>query len=181
MRHIPARRLLPVAALMTAAGVFAASPALAQADHIKVEGPLVRYSADIPEGATASVDAIYNSAGDSIVILHVRGLKPFTEYGAHAHARPCGATGAAAGPHFQNNPDPHQPSTNPAYANPGNEIWLDFHTNAAGNAVSQTKVPWQFTPDRRAGSVIIHKEHTHTGPDDSGTAGARLACLTVAF
>lgn len=33
--------------------------------------------------------------------------------------------------------------------------------------------------DRRDWSVVIHAEHTHTGPSDSGTAGARLACLDV--
>ncbi len=49
--------------------------------------------------------------------------------------------------------------------------------------MAQTKVPWQFSPERRAGSVIIHAEHTHTGGLDgtAGTAGARLACLTVGF
>ena len=113
--------------------------------------------------------------------LQVWGLAPNTEYGAHAHTDVCGVTGLAAGPHFQNQIDPVSPSTNPAYANPTNEIWLDLTTNAAGHGVATTTVPWQFDSSRRARSVIIHVEHTHTGPTDSGVAGARLGCLTVPF
>jgi superoxide dismutase, Cu-Zn family len=172
---------IPIALCLSAVGLFLASPAIAGADRIRNEGPLVSYSPSIPAGATARVQAVYNSAGDSIITLHVWGLKPDTAYGAHAHQNRCGLTGAAAGPHFQHLIDPVVPSTDPAYANPYNEIWLDFTTDDDGNAVAQTKQAWQFHPDRRAHSVIIHVEHTHTGPKDSGTAGARLACLTVDF
>jgi Cu-Zn family superoxide dismutase len=162
--------------------VFVASPALAGADNVRADGPLFRYSDDVPATATARVDVTYNAAGDTITRLHVWGLRPNTEYGAHAHVNACGAKGTDAGPHFQNvpNPDPTRPA-DPTYANASNEIWLDFTTNSAGNAVAISKVAWQFSPQRRAGSIIIHAEHTHTGPHDSGTAGARLACLTVGF
>lgn len=171
-----------IAAAATASALFAASPAIAGTDRGRAEGELVRYDpAVVPEGARARVSAVYTSAGDSIVTLHVWGMAPATEYGAHAHVNACGATGAAAGPHFQNVLDSVAPSVNPAYANPTNEIWLDLTTDAEGNGVAQTKVPWQFSPTRRAQSVIIHVEHTHTGPNDSGVAGARLACLTVGF
>ncbi len=166
---------------LVATALFVASPAIAGADRVRAEGDLVRYSGTVPEEARARVQAVYTSAGDSIVTLHVWGMAPDTEYGAHAHVNPCGSTGAAAGPHFQNVPDPVVPSVDPAYANPTNEIWLDLTTDAEGNGVAQTKVPWQFSPTRRAQSVIIHVEHTHTGPTDSGVAGARLACLTVGF
>ena len=172
---------LPAVALAAGVGLFAASPALAGADRLRVEGELLRYSAAVPEGATARVQTVATPSGKTIVTMHLRGLAPNTEYGAHAHANPCGATGLAAGPHYQYVEDPVQPSTDPAYANPGNEIWLDFTTNAAGSAVAHTTVDWQFHPERRAESVIIHVEHTHTGPHDSGVAGARLACLTVDF
>jgi len=127
------------------------------------------------------VQAVYDASGKTIVTLHVWGLQPDTEYGAHAHQNACGATGSAAGPHFQNAVDPVVPSTDPAYANPDNEIWLDLTTDTTGEGVAQTQVAWQFPPDRRAHSVILHAEHTHTGMTDSGTAGARLACLTVGF
>lgn len=181
--RLPAHRSsLTVAAAAGAASVlFLASPAIASADRIRAEGELTRYTSAVPEDARARVQAVYTASGDSIVTLHVWGMAPNTAYGAHAHVNQCGSTGAAAGPHFQNVPDPVTPSVNPLYANPTNEIWLDLTTNAKGNGVAQTKVSWQFSPTRRAKSVIIHVEHTHTGPTDSGVAGARLACLTVGF
>jgi Cu-Zn family superoxide dismutase len=135
----------------------------------------------VPTGATARVQAVYDASGSTNVTLHVWGLRPNTEYGAHAHVNPCGSLGSDAGPHFQNVQDPVVPSVNPAYANPDNEIWLDLVTDEDGNGVAHTNVKWQFQPDRRAHSVIIHAEHTHTGPTDSGVAGPRLACLTVGF
>jgi Cu-Zn family superoxide dismutase len=185
----PAHRLplTVVAAAATASVLFVASPAIAGADRIRAEGELTRYTSAVPEDARARVQAVYTAAGDSIVTLHVWGMAPNTPYGAHGHVNPCGETGADAGPHFQNvlDPvtllDPPKPSVNPVYANPVNEIWLDLTTDADGDGVAQTKVPWQFSPTRRAESVIIHVEHTHTGPSDSGVAGARLACLTVGF
>jgi Cu-Zn family superoxide dismutase len=186
----PAHRLplTVVAAAATASALFVASPAIAGADRIRAEGQLTRYDTSaVPEDARARVQAVYTAAGDSIVTLHVWGMAPNTPYGAHAHVNSCGSSGLAAGPHFQNGPDPvtlldpPKASTDPDYANPVNEIWLDLTTDAEGNGVAQTKVPWQFSPTRRAQSVIIHVEHTHTGPEDSGVAGARLACLTVGF
>jgi Cu-Zn family superoxide dismutase len=175
------RRGTFVACAAAGLGLFVASPALAGADHAHASGELIRYSAAIPSGARARVNAVYTAQGQSVVVLHVTGLVPNTAYGAHAHANACGLTGPDAGPHYQHVQDPHQPSTNPAYANRENEIWLDFRTDQDGNGTATTKVDWQFSPDRRAASVIIHAEQTHTGPDDSGTAGARLACLTVDF
>jgi Cu-Zn family superoxide dismutase len=174
-------RLGPPVAVVVAIGLFVSSPAIAGADRVRDEGPLVSYSAAIPVGATARVQAVYDASGNTVVTLHVRGLSPNTEYGAHAHVNSCGFTGADAGPHFQNLQDPVVPSVSPAYANPQNEIWLDLVTDDDGNGVAQTRVSWQFHPDRRAHSVIIHAEHTHTGATDSGVAGARLACLTVDF
>lgn len=172
---------VPLAVVTSALALFAASPALAGADRVRSEQPLVSYSAEVPAGATGRVQAVYSSAGDSVVTLHVRGLRPNTTYGAHAHVNACGLTGGAAGPHFQHVIDPQQPSVDPAYANPRNEIWLDLTTDAEGNGSAQTRVNWQFEPQRRARSVIIHQQHTKTGPTDSGTAGPRLACLDVDF
>lgn len=182
MRRWPTTRHLPVVAVASAMCLFAASPAIARADRVRVEGELVRYSSQVPTGAKARVQAVYDSAGDSVVTLHVWGLRPNTEYGAHAHVNSCGPNGPDAGGHFQQVPAPAPASvSDPAYANPVNEIWLDFETDESGNAAAQTRQPWQFTPDRRAKSVIIHVEHTHTGQTDSGVAGARLACLSVGF
>lgn len=174
-------RLVPPTVAVAAIGLFVSSPAIAGADRVRDQGPLISYSSAIPSGATARVQAVYDASGKTHVTLHVWGLQPRTEYGAHAHVNACGLTGSAAGPHFQNTPDPVLPSVNPAYANPRNEIWLDLTTDESGNGVAQTRVPWQFSPGRRAHSVVIHVEHTHTGPTDSGVAGARLACLSVGF
>jgi Cu-Zn family superoxide dismutase len=179
-------RHLAVATIASGLVLFAASPSLAGADRIRSEGELVRYGAtsDIPAGARARVQAVYDAAGDTIVTLHVWGLAPDHQYGAHAHKLACGPTDAnAAGGHFQNIPFPAgSTASDPAYANPTNEIWLDLTTDEYGNGVAQTKVPWQFSPTRRAGSVMIHSEHTHDGSDGpAGTAGSRLACLTVGF
>jgi superoxide dismutase, Cu-Zn family len=181
MRRAALTRHLPVAVGTSAVALFAASPALAGAEEVRAEGPLTVYSPGIPAGATARVEAVYDSAGDTVVTLHVRGLHPRTEYGAHAHVEGCGLDGAAAGPHFQNVVDPVSPSVDPAYANPTNEIWLDLATDAAGNGVARAEVSWQFPPDRRARSVILHERHTSDMPGSAGTAGARLACLDVGF
>ncbi|MEU5692834.1 superoxide dismutase [Actinosynnema sp. NPDC020468] len=114
------------------------------------------------------------------VLLSVHGLVPDRTYGAHAHQRPCGALPTDAGAHHQHEVDPKQPSVDPAYANPTNEIWLDFTTDHRGRAVVTTSVPWQFA-DRRAGSVVIHAQKTSSEPGSAGTAGPRLACATVKF
>ncbi|WP_197289540.1 superoxide dismutase [Saccharothrix sp. NRRL B-16348] len=85
-------------------------------------------------------------------LLSVYGLVPNRTYGAHAHQRPCGAAPTDAGAHHQHVVDPNQPSVDPAYANPENELWLDFTTDDRGRAVVGAVVPWRFA-DRRAGSV----------------------------
>ena len=183
MHRTAARRTAAVCLLAAASVGVAWSPVAATpAEQVRAEGPLVRYDTVlVPEGAFARVKALYDGAGRTHVQLQVWGLAPETDYGAHAHTNPCGTTGAAAGPHFQHVQDPVTPSTDPAYANPENEVWLDLTTNAAGHGVATTVVPWQFSPTRRAQSVILHEEHTYTGPQDSGVAGARLACLSVPF
>lgn len=114
------------------------------------------------------------------VELNVSGFPPNRAYGAHAHVNPCGAKPDAAGPHFQNKQDPVQPSVDPAFANPENEIWLDFETDATGAAAPTAQVPFDFT-ERAPASVVIHEQVTATWPGAAGTAGARVACLTVPF
>jgi Cu-Zn family superoxide dismutase len=134
--------------------------------------------------AGAQVDAeIDGGATSTKVSLEVTGMVPNRGYAAHVHARPCGATGADAGPHYQNRVDPaatpDKPSSDPAYANPQNEVWLDLRTDANGAGTSQVEVPFTFT-DRRPGAVVIHEaEATMTGPGMAGMAGGRLACLTI--
>ena len=181
MARWPLFRHLPLVAVAAGVALVAASPALAGPDRTSAAGKLVRYSPVVSERAAARVDAVYDTAGDSTVTLRVRGLRPETEYGAHVHMVRCGDSARDAGTDYQHvpNPDPGSPH-DPMFENPGNEIWLDFKTDIAGNAVVSSVLPWQFSPDRRPGSVIIHAERTRLGPDGpAGTAGARLACLTV--
>nr|WP_055504815.1 superoxide dismutase family protein [Nonomuraea pusilla] len=132
--------------------------------------------AAVPAGARAQVSAAYPADGRTIVTLVVHGLLPNHAYGAHAHVNACGATGAAAGGHFQ-----RVPSTDPAAANPENEIWLDFTTDEHGDGVARAVQDWRFGSSR-PGSVVVHEHHTsHGDPPPAGSAGARQACLTVPF
>jgi superoxide dismutase, Cu-Zn family len=132
-----------------------------------------------PSGAQLSVLG-FSGARSTTVVLNTRGLLPKRDYGAHVHVRPCGALPSDSGPHFQDKKDPVQPSVDPAYANPRNEIWLDFTTDRLGNGYAVANVPWGFGK-REAASVVVHATHTHTDPGHAGTAGARLACLNVDF
>lgn len=133
----------------------------------------------VPDGTKLFVaEAVHE--GLTTVVLDVRGLQPNRPYGAHAHTRPCGAKPEAAGPHFQHTPDPVKPSVDPRFANPQNEIWLDFVTDAKGNATKATTVDWTFG-EAPAGSVVIHAEPTKTAPGQAGTAGALVACVSVSF
>jgi Cu-Zn family superoxide dismutase len=156
-------------------------PALAAAERVRAEGALVRYdTALVPPGATARVQEVRTASGATVVMLHVRGLLPGRDYGAHAHVSACGSTGAAAGPHYQDQVAPAGHGTDPAYANPQNEVWLDLSTDGDGNGSAQARVPWQFRPGGAA-SVVLHAQHTATAPGSAGTAGSRLACLSVPF
>lgn len=134
----------------------------------------------VPPGARVSVSS-ESDGGSTTVTLSVRGLEPDRSYGAHAHTQPCGATGDAAGPHFQHVPDPVQPSVDPAYANPQNEVWLDLTTDGEGAGSATTTVAWGFERARRAQSVVIHAMPTATEAGRAGSAGDRAACVTVAF
>ncbi|MGQ0573972.1 MAG: superoxide dismutase [Pseudonocardia sp.] len=134
----------------------------------------------VPAGATAAVTSS-ESGGSTTVTLNVTGLVPNRPYGAHGHVNPCGMDGMAAGPHYQFMKDPVTPSVDPAFANPQNEIWLDFTTDAAGAGTATATVPWTFPADRRAEAVIIHEKPTSSEPGKAGTAGTRPACVTVDF
>jgi superoxide dismutase, Cu-Zn family len=150
-------------------------------ENYRPDAKAVTYAPDlVPVGSTASVRTVPTPDGGTSALLYVEGLPANRQYGAHVHQKQCGATAGDSGPHYQNVPDPVQPSVDPAYANPQNEIWLDFTTDKHGNAWANSSVNWQFT-DRHAGSVVIHAESTHTDPGHAGTAGARLACVTVDF
>lgn len=116
-------------------------------------------------------------------LLEVTGMQPDRGYAVHAHVNPCGDTGDAAGPHFQNEVDPaatpDAPSVDPAYANPQNEVWLDIMTDADGAGTSEATAPFAFN-DEAPASIVVHAEMmTATARGEAGSAGDRLACLDM--
>lgn len=137
-----------------------------------------------PPGAELELEVV-EGEGTTTVRLTAARLQPDRGYAVHAHTDPCGKTGADAGPHYQHEVDPKatpdQPSTDPAYANPRNEIWLDLTTDGEGNGTAETTVPFDFG-DRVPASIVLH-EHptTATEPGKAGTAGGRVACFTAPF
>ena len=92
---------------------------------------------------------------------------------------PCGATGAAAGAHYQNAQDPAvggsetTASANPSYANPGNEVWLDLVTNDDGNGRAQTVVDWPFRPTATGAPRLGDPAPQHHQHRWRGAAGQR--------
>jgi Cu-Zn family superoxide dismutase len=144
----------------------------------------ITYNPDLAAiGAAMTSSLIPSSDGSTRAELTVSGLLPNRGYAAHAHTNACGAAPAAAGPHFQNHIDPaatpEAPSTNPRYANPNNEIWLDVRTDSAGAGTSSTTLPFILT-DRAPGSIVMHEaSQTRSDPGHAGNAGARIACLTL--
>jgi superoxide dismutase, Cu-Zn family len=185
MRTLFATALVP-AVLAGSPGILVASrptpppPPTVVTERYGPHPPAITYRPDlVPIGARATVVGL-PLAQTTTVVLVVTGLLPNREYGAHVHVRPCGTDPATAGPHYQHQPDAQQPSTNPQYANPTNEIWLDLTTNAQGTALTTTTVNWTFD-EHRPRAVVLHETHTHTAPGEAGTAGPRLACLTATF
>jgi Cu-Zn family superoxide dismutase len=136
----------------------------------------------VPAGAAAHV-TLTRTAGGMQVRLAVTGMLPRHTYGAHLHTKPCLPDPVGAGPHYQHNPDPmasaSPPSVDPSYANPQNEVWLDFTADRLGAATATSVLTWSFdelTPPR---SLIVHISRTRTEEGLAGTAGARVACLTL--
>ncbi|MEU8823543.1 superoxide dismutase family protein [Streptomyces sp. NPDC048636] len=116
----------------------------------------------------------------TFVFISLRGLAPDHHFGIHVHTKPCGTKPDSSGPHYQNEQDPHQPSTNPTYANPRNEVWLDLTTNGVGKGWSKSWVKWHFRSGE-ARSVVIHEHGTSTHKGKAGMAGDRVACVNVPF
>jgi len=201
MRRTTLRTALPLAtASLLLTGIGLAAPSSANMPST-AEGEVIRYLGGaevLPVGAWARVRAIETSSGKTVVTLKVRGLAVNSTYGAHAHYKPCGGTGSAAGAHYQNFVDPavliaaaattppRDPetiaSTDALYANPANEVWLDLTTNDEGNGSAQTVVDWQFRgSDPVLRSVIIHRDFTNPVDGSAGVAGPRLGCISVPF
>lgn len=157
-----------------AVGRFAPVRAFVRSDAVTYDRGLV------PAGASIAVTERVDRHGNTVVGAAVRGLRPDRTFGVHVHTKPCGADPKSSGPHYQNRRDPVRPSTDPAYANPHNEVWLDMHTDDSGDARRATRHHWRF----RAGaarSVALHEHATDTKLGHAGEAGGRAACFTVPF
>jgi Cu-Zn family superoxide dismutase len=139
--------------------------------------------AAVPVGSSVDVES-EKGDGRTTVTFHATGLAPNRDFGVHVHKQRCGPQPSDSGPHYQNDVDPaataENPSSDPAYANPRNEIWLDVTTDRSGNAQSSTTVDWEFRTDE-AKSVVLHAQRTMAGPGQAGMAGDRLACIDEDF
>lgn len=144
---------------------FAPPTALVPSDAVTYDQDLV------PAGAWIEVSQLTGDSGTTVT-ARVKGLRPGMAYGAHVHTQPCAADPDAAGGHYQHRKDPVQPSKDPAYVNPGNEVWLDFTTDEAGSGRALARHSWGFRSGE-ARSVVLHAEQ--------GGSGDRLACFTVPF
>jgi Cu-Zn family superoxide dismutase len=136
----------------------------------------------VPVGATAQL-AVSRTAVGATVRLAAAGLLPDRAYGAHLHAAPCTGDPDAAGPHYHHNEDPgasaSPPSVDPSYANPGNEVWLDFTTDDEGGAAATSAPGWTFGELDPPRSLVLHEGRTRTAAGEAGRAGPRVACLTL--
>ena len=162
----------------TAIVLLTATPALALGPFLRTSGVLsdLAPSASGPfDGASARVQMVESAQG-SHAVLTVKGIGPAAEgrtFGAHLHDGPCIAgNGPAAGPHY--NAHTHGQAPLPGVSD-RTEIWLDF-TVEDGAGTGTASVPFVPEPDNR--SVVIHELPTNP---QNGMAGARLACLTVAW
>lgn len=140
---------------LSAGGQFAAKGTTA----IVYDGKLA------PDGSQASA-TVESSPGRTVSSLVVEGLLAKRTYGAHLHVNPCGAKPDDAGPHFQ-----HQQG----HADAANEVWLDVRTDEAGMGRATAAHEWGFPAGRVPGSIVIHAQPTKA----DGTAGSRVACLTL--
>ncbi|MEV0378756.1 superoxide dismutase family protein [Nonomuraea sp. NPDC050643] len=123
----------------------------------------------VPEGAQASV-SVESTGGKTRTSLVVEGLRPDRRYGAHLHAKPCGKKPDDSGPHYQHHP---------GQITPASEVWLDVTTDAEGSGRSSARNDWALDPAKMPGSLVIHAQPTVTSGPEVGTAGARVACLTL--
>ncbi|MFG3257787.1 superoxide dismutase family protein [Streptomyces sp. NPDC048172] len=139
----------------------------------------VTYDRRVPKGAEIQVGQRVRSKGMKIEVA-VRGAAPHYTYGVHVHTRPCGAKPDSSGPHYQNRKDPRQPSVSARYANPRNEVWLDFATDKHGSGSAVARQKWTFRKGE-ARSVVLHEHGTSAHKGKAGQAGDRLACYSVPF
>jgi Cu-Zn family superoxide dismutase len=156
---------------LAGAVALVAVPTAAVAAGVLVDhghGPSNTYD---PAYAAISTQVHAWTRGETTTVrLMVNGLPPGRTFGAHVHTRGCTDDPTASGGHYQHSSDTAVPLAQ-------REVWLDVTSDAQGRGVATTTVPWSFAPGT-AGSVVIHALPTNP---QTGLAGARLACTSVAF
>ncbi|HST70066.1 MAG TPA: hypothetical protein VLI94_10455 [Solirubrobacterales bacterium] len=91
------------------------------------------------------------SSGGTTVSISLNGLEPKTPYIAHLHVGSCERSDPG-GPHFQFEKGGSE--------EPPNEIHLRFTSNAAGEGEAEVTSKREV-PEREAGSVVLHVDHSH--------------------
>lgn len=168
LKPLPALVLVLLAAGCAQQAVVQSTPSPQAGLRLSGAGELVVYDRTLaPDGARTSASVDSGAAG-TLSSLTVEGFLPGRVYGAHLHTNACGAKPEDAGPHFQHT---H------GQISPASEVWLDFKTDAEGSASATAKHAWALTPGHTPKSAVVHAQTTN--PKD-GTAGSRVACLTLA-
>ncbi|MEU6661291.1 superoxide dismutase family protein [Streptomyces sp. NPDC046821] len=168
---------------MAAAAVFAAGGGTAGVYGVRSEGQFSPPNAFVPSSAVtydmgvvpagARIEVTQRGGyGRMEVSVHVDGLAHGRAYRAWVSRGECGGGPGANPGHYQHRQDPVQPSVDPAYANPENEVRLDFTTDASGAGAATARHAWEFRPGE-ARSVVLDSA--------PGGVGARVACFTVPF
>jgi hypothetical protein len=157
------------AAIVVLGVVGGSSVAGALGGSSRSAGPDYVYGAGAFDHAAARVHIVHNGDGATHVTLHVSGVDGAAghTFGAHVHQKPCGASAADAGPHYQH--------TAAVGTLEDREIWLDFTVNAGGNGHAEAVRPWALD-ESTPRSVIVHA--LPTAPE-TGAAGGRLACIDL--
>lgn len=172
----------PIAATVSGAAAVVVKGTFVAASAAPSGTTAFLYDPGAVKGPASAQLTLREDAGHTKVTLAVDGFAPNRSFGAHLHAKPCGPDPADAGGHFQHQPDPAaSPSGDPQYVNPNNEIWLDFTTNDQGHGQAVAEQDWDLTPGHRPASLVIHTMATMTSPGVAGSAGARVACMTIKY
>ena len=122
------------AALVVAAGSLGTGVALAAGGSARSSGPDFTYGSTPFANATARVHVVHTGNGGTHVSLHILGVDAPAgrTFGAHVHKFACGASGGAAGRHYENAV---------TGALESREVWLDFTVNADGIGHAEAKRP----------------------------------------
>ncbi|WP_254802483.1 superoxide dismutase family protein [Kitasatospora sp. SUK 42] len=170
-----AAALLPLALLAPAASPVSVQEADFDPATAFVPPAAISYAQDlVPYGSHARLVTDRSTPGRTALTLIATGLAPDHEFPVHLHTGDCGADPAASGPHYQDVPDPVQPSTDPAYANDRNELRLVLRTDGRGDGAATAAVGWRPRPGQ-ARSLVLHAG-TPAGPHG---AGDRVACVKL--